>query len=120
MANVFDYVKSINDGKRIELGTDYNQYLINEIFSYYPECLLIIQAIQGKKISDEMHYNYLLSTIRPRKRQFIKLKRRKRTHTDVLLISEIYKYSLEKAKDALSVMTDDQLQALKEQRGIEA
>ncbi len=118
--SVFDYVKSINSGEKIEMGTDYNQYVINEIFSYYPECLLIISKVNDSNLSNQMHYDYMMNSIRPRKRPYIKLIRKKRTYADVLLISNYYKYSVEKAKEALSVMTDQQLSAFKKELGIEA
>jgi ABC-type ATPase with predicted acetyltransferase domain len=120
MAGVFDYVKSINSGERIELGTDYNQWVINEIFSQYPDCVLHVNMINQSGVSDNMHYDYMLSAIKPRKRPFVKLKKRKRTHEDVLLIAQFYKYSLMNAKQALSVLTDEQLVDIKNKLGIEA
>ena len=118
--SVFDYVKSINSGKRIALGTDYNQWVINEIFSQYPECLLYVNKVNRAGISDAMHYEYMLSAIKPRKRPFVKLNKKKRTHEDAVLIAQIYKYSIDKAKAALSVLTDEQLAAIKKEYGIEA
>lgn len=120
MSSPFDYVKSINSGERIEIGTDYNQWLINEVLSYHPDCLLAVAEICNQKVSDEMHYDYLLATIKPRKRPYVKMAKKKRTAADVLLISDFYKYSIEKAKEALSVMTDEQLEAFKQELGIEA
>lgn len=120
MASPFDYVKSINSGKRIDVGTDYNQFYINEVFSHYPECVFIVSNINRQNISDQMHYDYMMSAIRPRKRKYIALNKKKRTDNDIFLISNFYKYSMEKAKEALSVMSDDQLMAFKKELGIEA
>lgn len=118
--SVFDYVKSINEGKRIELGTDYSQWVINDIFSQYSDCLLIVNQINRKDISDRMHYDYMLASIRPKKRPFLKPLGKKRTPADVSLIANVYKYSICKAREALSVLTDEQLAEIKRDLFLEA
>jgi len=118
--SVFDYVKSINTGERIELGTDYNQWVINDIFSQYPDCLLVVNKINRKDISDRMHYDYMMASIRPKKRPFMKPLSKKRTSADVSLIANVYKYSIDKAREALSVLTDEQLAEIKRDLHLEA
>ena len=119
MAGPFDYVKSINSGERIPLGTDYNQHVINYVLSMYPDCILPVSKVNVSGLSDAMHYEYLMNTIKPRKR-FRKFPKKQRTFEDTRLIAYYYKYNMKRAKEILSALTDEEISAIKNILNFEA
>ena len=119
MGSTFDYVKSINSGQKIDLGTDYNQFIINYALSLFPDCILKVNEVNIAGLTDEMHYKYLMSTIRPRKR-FKKWPKKTRSYEDILLIANLYKYNVQRAREALSALTDEELAAIKKRTTFEA
>jgi hypothetical protein len=119
MAGPFDYVKSINAGEKIPLGTDYNQHVINYVLSMYPDCIMPVAKANVAELSDEMHYSFLMASIKPRKR-FRKFPKKPNAFEDVVLIAQYYKYNMKRAKEVLSVLTEDQIAVIKNYLKFEA
>jgi hypothetical protein len=110
----FDYVKSINNHTREKIeDREYSQFLINTAFSLFPDT--VIQANQVNclpGIDPQMHYDYLYSTIRPRKR-FKKWPKKNIANLDsIQAIMHYYKYNRNKAMTALEILTDEQVDAI--------
>ena len=120
--NPFDFVNDINFGKK-DIMTDsdnpelaektYNPFLTNRALSYFPDTIQFANMMNKNSHIDHMlQYSFLLNIIRKRKR-FSKWF--KKNDDDVLeMVIEYYGYSVNKAKEALKILTDDQLEKIKE------
>lgn len=122
--NPFDFVNSINQSKKDLMSgsevseTDYVPYVVNRTLSYFPETVLYANEINKYQFLDnKLQYHYLLNTIRPGKR-FAKWVKRENVE-DIDAVKQYYSYSTEKAYQALSVLTVDDLHYIKQklQRG---
>ena len=120
--NQFDFVNDINFGKK-DIITDsanpelaektYNPFLTNRALSYFPDTIQFANMMnKNSHIDHLLQYSFLLNIIRKRKR-FSKWF--KKNDDDVLeMVIEYYGYSVNKAKEALKILTDDQLEKIKE------
>lgn len=122
--NPFDFVNSINQTKKDllkdseVLETEYTPFLVNKALSYFPETILYANQISMvPHTENKLQYHYLLNTIRPGKR-FAKWVKREDVE-DLDAVKQYYGYSTEKAHQALSVLTTDNLHYIKQklQRG---
>jgi len=121
MSNPFDYVNSINQTKKnLMRGTendqlaekDYNPFLTNRALSYHHDT--ISQANEMNMRSDldkKLQYEFLLNTVRPKKR-YAKWDK-KEDHGDLAAVKEYFGYSDNKATQALTTLTDDQITKIK-------
>ena len=120
--NPFDFANDINFGKK-DIITDsanpelaektYNPFLTNRALSYFPDTIQFANMMnKNSHIDHLLQYSFLLNIIRKRKR-FSKWF--KKNDDDVLeMVIEYYGYSVNKAKEALKILTDDQLEKIKE------
>lgn len=119
--NPFDYVKSINDTK-INLMVDtendelaengYNPFLTNRALSYFNDTLAFANEMNLRSHTDnKLQYEFLLNIVRKRKRfsKWIK----QESNSDVEVVKEYYGYSNAKAEQALSILTNNQLEIIK-------
>ena len=115
--NVFDYIKSINTHtKETVEDREYSQYLVNTAFSMFPDTVIQannINCLSG--VDNQMHFDYLLSTIRPRKRWKKWPKSNVKNKDAIQSIMQYYKYNRNKAITALEILTDEQVNAIIEQ-----
>lgn len=116
--NPFDYVNSVNHTKKDimetpEDETAYNAFLVNRSLSYFSDTVGFANAVnQYHHLDNRLQYQFLINTIRKRKR-FSKWAKPE-THNEVDVVKEYYGYSNEKAQQALSILSPSQLQKLKE------
>ena len=115
--NPFDYVTSINTKQYImnDSGTvrGYNPFMVNRAFSYFQDTVLYAQEMNLRpELGPKAQYDFLFYSIRARKR-FSKWYKPDPVSEDVDLIMNIYKYSRQKAVEALAVLTPEQLQELR-------
>lgn len=122
--NPFDFVNSINQSKKDLMSdpeipeTEYVPFLVNKTLSYFPETILYSNQINiFPLLENKLQYHYLLNTIRPGKRFAKWVKREDVENLDA--VKQYYGYSTEKAQQALSVLTVDNLHYIKQklQRG---
>lgn len=112
----FDYINSINANK--DIMTDeaseksYVPFIVNRGLSYFPDTIAAAnRANMMHEIDNKLQYHYLINTIKPRKR-FSKWAK-KHEDSDVELVMSHYNYSYKKAVQALSLLTKQQLEAIK-------
>lgn len=116
--NPFDYVNSVNHTKKDimetpEDETAYNAFIVNRSLSYFSDTVGFANAVnQYHHLDNRLQYQFLINTIRKRKR-FSKWAKPE-THNEVDVVKEYYGYSNEKAQQALSILSPSQLQKLKE------
>ena len=66
------------------------------------------------ELDRSLQYQYLLNTIRPMKRQFQNMKKVDKVLKDIECVKLYFGYSDEKAKEALRILTDEQIALIKE------
>lgn len=125
----FDFVNSINFTKKNMMrGTEnddlaeksYVPYLTNKALSYHTDTLLYANEINRLHFLDnKLQYEFYLNTLRKKKR-FAKWAKAD-SNDDIEMISQYFNYSPSKAKIALTVLSKENLQEIKEKvtRGIE-
>lgn len=120
--NPFDFVTSINLTKKdLMVGTEndelaekgYAPFIVNKALSYFPDTLLYANEVNRlAHIDNKLQYHYLLNSIRAQKRYSKWAK--KEDSDDLELVKEYYGYSNDKAYQALSILSKDQLKLIKE------
>ena len=111
----FDFVDIIlNKKKNAELEfKDYAPYLINRSLSYHLDCVGYANEMNMHPgIDKDMQYQYLLNSIRPMKRKFQPWQKSKKEE-NIECVKEYFGYSDNKAKEALRILTDEQIAEIK-------
>jgi len=88
---------------------DYKPFMVNRALSYHMDCILYVNEMNKNNSLDvDMQYSYLLNTIRPMKRKFQPWQKSS-ADKDIECVKEYFGYSNEKAKEALRILTDEQI-----------
>ena len=113
-----DWLNSINRTKKNLIDEDpsiekeYNPYIINRIYSGHLDAIMFANEMnQYHFLPKKMQYDFLLNTLRPKKRFSPWL--RKDTIKDLDYVKRYYGYSNEKAQQTLKILTKDQLNFIK-------
>ena len=113
-----DWLKSINLTKKNLIDEDpslekeYSPYIINRIYSGHLDSVLFANEMNRYSfLPKKTQYDFLLNTLRPKKRFSPWL--RKDEIKDLDLVKRYYGYSNEKAKQALRILTKEQLSFIK-------
>jgi hypothetical protein len=120
MADVFkDFVKSINETKVNVIDEDptaerdYVPFVVNRNFSYFPDSVLHANELNALPHADhKLQYDALLNSIRAKKRFTRWLK--PEANKDLDAIKEYYGYSNQRAREALAILTGEQLSFIHE------
>jgi len=121
--NPFDYVNQILQGKKQLIVDDvteseYVPFLVNRSLSYQIDCVSYANEMNRRSFIDKKLQNdFLLNTIRSKKRPFVKWAKSDKSE-DIQCIKTVYGFSDTKALEALRLLTDEQIQQLKEKTGI--
>jgi len=116
-----DYLNAINFDKKPLLDTDdeawakkYPPYVINKCLSMFYDCIAQANEMNGYHFLDKrLQFHFYINSIRKRKRfggkwlSQAKLK-------DLEYVKEYYGYSNEKAKQALNILSNEQIEVIKE------
>jgi hypothetical protein len=119
--NPFDYTNSISQNKKnLMRGTandkiaekEYEPFLNNRSLSYHADTVFHANEMnQRSHIDNLLQYEYLLNIIRPKKR-YAKWEK-KDNDGDVAVVREYYGYNDTKARQALAILTDEQLSSIR-------
>lgn len=118
MTDLFkDIIPSILQTKKVEVTQenerDYVPFVVNKALSFHKDCVLFANEMNKVPSLDGiLQYHYYLNTIRAYKRPFQKWQKRE-TIENLDAIKEYFNYSNEKAKDALLVLSDGQIDDIK-------
>ena len=121
MYELKDYLNAINFDKKPLLDTDdetwakkYPPYVINKCLSMFYDCIAQANEMNGYHFLDKrIQFHFYINSIRKRKRfggkwlSQTKLK-------DIEYVKEYYGYSNEKAKQALNILSKEQIEVIKE------
>lgn len=92
---------------------DYKPFVVNRALSYHMDCILYANEMNiHTGIDSDMQYSYLLNTIRPMKRKFQPWQKSE-VDKDIECVKEYFGYSNEKAKEALRILTTEQIEEIK-------
>ena len=120
MSNPFDYVNSILQNKKnliIDELTEkeYQPFLVNRTLSYHKDCILYANEMNRRHLTDKkLQYDFLLNTIRSQKRPFAKWIKSEKSE-DLECIKQVFGLSDQKAREAKRLLSNEQIQQLKEQ-----
>jgi len=114
-----EYLNSINISKENLMDGDdpmwekkYSSFIINKCLAPFNDTIMFVNEINMRHHLDtKLQYDFLLNTIRPKKRFAPWVKADKLKNLEY--IKEYYGYSNEKAKQALSILNDDQITTIK-------
>lgn len=116
----FDYLNAINTTKKDLMKEDplsekdYVPFMINRGLSYFPDT--IMYANEMNKYSSapkDWQFAFYLNSIKAKKR-FSKWHKKDQNSDDLNLVMKVYGYSAQKAAEALEILTDAQLNALRQ------
>ena len=117
----FDFVNSINFTKKnLMRGSDndelseksYAPYLTNKSLSYFTDTLLYANEMNRMHFLDnKLQYEFFLNSIRKKKR-FAKWAKADK-NDDLVMVSEYYQISLSKAKEAIRLLSTEQLYTIR-------
>jgi hypothetical protein len=123
MSNPFDYVNQIMQGKKDLIVDDitekaYVPFLINRALSYQNDCILFANEMNRRHfIDNKLQNDYLINTIRSKKRPFSKWVKSENSE-DIECIKTFYGFSKTKAREALRILSDEDIQKIKEKTDI--
>lgn len=120
MLSPIEVLKSLNTKKYLlnsQNARDYVPFVVNRWLSLFPDTILHTNEMNiNPHLSPRMQYDYLFHSLRARSR-FQKWKwEKKGEYEDLLLVSQIYKYNTKKAKEALKLLSKEQLDHLRQQQ----
>lgn len=113
----FDYLNSINYTKQDIMTDDvdekaYVSFVINRSLSYFPDTVAVANEMNRyHHIDNKLQHQFLLNIVRKRKRfsKWVK----PTLESDVEVVKQYYGYSNEKARQALTLLSPDQLTILR-------
>tara|TARA_B100001250_G_C19222183_1_gene538421 strand:+ start:131 stop:514 length:384 start_codon:yes stop_codon:yes gene_type:complete len=117
--NPFDYIKAINSHKDIMKDDaltekEYTPFLVNRGLSFFQDTILQVNEMNRCHFLDKkLQFDYLLNNIRPRSRWSKWLKPDKIENLEI--VKTYFGFGNEKAKDALEVLSDTQIEKIKAQ-----
>ena len=120
MSNPFDYVNSVLQNKRNLIvdeltEKEYQPFLVNRTLSYHKDCVMYANEMNRRHLLDKkLQYDFFINTIRSQKRPFAKWVKVEKSD-DLECIKQIFGFSNQKARDALRLLSNEQIQKLKEQ-----
>ena len=92
---------------------DYNPFIINRALSFHPDCIPYVEEMNRLHFLDkDMQYQYLINTIRPMKRKFAPWQK-SQVEKDIECVKEYYGYSNKKAREAMRILSNEQIDEIK-------
>ena len=115
-----EYLNAINFTKKNLMDSDdllwqkkYPAFIVNKILSGFQDCVMLVNEMNRNHFVDkDMQFQFLLNSIRSKKRYSPFLRSSKLKDLDV--VKEYYGYNNEKAKVALDILTKDEVKLIKE------
>lgn len=119
MPDVFkEIVPSILQTKKnvFESESDYKDYvpfIVNRALSFHSDCIPYVEEMNRMHYLDkDMQYQYLINTVRPMKRKFVPWQKAQ-VEKDIECVKEYFGYSNQKARDALRILSNEQINEIK-------
>lgn len=116
--NHFDYLNSINATKNDIMEDDlaekaYNSFMVNRGLSYFNDTVLMANEMNlHSHLDKKLQYHFLINIVRKRKR-FSKWAKPE-TESDIEAVKEYYGYNNEKARQALTLLSPENINIIKQ------
>jgi hypothetical protein len=118
--NPFDFLNAINITKKDLITEDplnekeYPPFMVNRGLSYFPDTVMYANEMnRNSDIPKKWQFHFLINSISKKKR-FSKWHKKDADSESLQLVMEYYGYSSEKAKEAMKILSSDQLAYIKE------
>ena len=117
MPDLKEYLNAINHTKENLMQDSFSErkypaWVVNRALYAHPDTILLVNEMNvNNHLESKLQFDFLLNSIRPRKRFAPWLKTSKIKNLD--LVKEYFGYSDQKAKDALTLLTDDDLELIR-------
>ena len=119
MSNPFDYATAILQSKK-QLIVDeisekgYTPFLVNRALSQHKDCVLFANEMNRRHgLDKKLQNDFLLNTVRSMKRPFAKWAKSEK-NDDLECLKLVFGLSDSKARDALRLLSKEQIQQIKE------
>jgi hypothetical protein len=115
--NPFEFLNAINYSKKDIMVDDlseksYNGYMVNRGLSYFNDTVLLANEMNRyHHLDSKLQFDFLINTIRKRKR-FSKWLKPEESEA-VEAVKEYYGYNDEKARQALTLLSNEQINELR-------
>lgn len=115
--NPFEFLNAINYSKKDTMIDDlaekaYNGYMVNRGLSYFNDTVLLANEMNRyHHLDSKLQFDFLINTIRKRKR-FSKWLKPEESEA-VEAVKEYYGYNDEKARQALTLLSNEQINELR-------
>jgi hypothetical protein len=115
-----DYLNAINHEKKNLMDTDdemwerkYPAFIVNKCIAPFPDTIHLVNEMNlHNHLDKKLQFDFLLNSIRTRKRFTPWMKASKQKNLEY--VKEYYGYNNEKARSALKVLSDEQINAIKD------
>ena len=119
MYELKDYLKAINQTKEPLMDDEdeqwekkYPSFIINKCIAPFPDTVMLVNEInQLHHLDKKLQFDFLINSLRPRKRYTPWMKAKKLENLEY--VKEYYGYNNEKARNALNILNDEQISAIK-------
>ena len=117
MPELKEYLNAINHTKENLMQDSFSErkypaWVVNRALYAHPDTILLVNEMNvNNHLESKLQFDFLLNSIRPRKRFAPWLKTSKIDNLD--LVKEYFGYSDQKAKEALTLLTDDDLELIR-------
>lgn len=114
----FDFINAINYSKEDLIVDDWSEkqyipYIVNRGLSFGSDTVIPANEMNSRPHLDKkLQFQFLINTVRPRKR-YNKWVKAEKTEA-IEIVKTYYGYSTEKARQALSILSTQQLEHLKQ------
>lgn len=120
MMNISDFLNSINQTKKNLMDIDpncervYVPFVVNKTLSYIPDSLFVVNILNKMpNLTKKMQYDYLFYSLK-KKQRFGKWHKDKIIDSEnIKIIKDYYGYSDKKAIEVEKILTQDQINNLK-------
>lgn len=120
----WDFINSINSAKKNNLieeadnptliEKDYNAFLVNKSFSYFADTIWLVNMLNKYHgLDKKLQYEFLLYGVRPAKRYSKDAWKKKARDENLCFVKEYFNLSNAKGSVALSLLSEEQIKALK-------
>jgi hypothetical protein len=115
----FDFINAIMQSKKNlivdeETEKEYVPFIINRGLSYHRDCVLYANEMNRHHFIDKkLQHDFLINSIRSKKRPFVKWAKPEKSD-DLECLKTVYEFSELKAREAVRILSKEQIQQLKE------
>lgn len=118
MPELKDWLNSINQSKvniideMPDIESKYLPFIVNKCLSGHLDAVIFANEMNlNHHLDNKMQYDFLLNTLRSKKRFSPWMRKEEMENLDI--VKKYYSYSTEKAKQAVSILSDEQLETIR-------